>query len=534
MNPSTRIRLKQIAAWAVASVFVLGFFLAPVGAFTGPALGAWLVGTQRVRRGFEWMVALGLLFGAPQIWRGAAHAGPGAVFPYLGWTAVALVVGVLPFTFHRITSPHLPGFAATLPLPVYTVVFAVAGTAWLPAGVAGAHGGNLPVWLTHLAASAGPWVPVFLAFWFAAALVWAWNLEFRWARIRVGVSIFAAVCVLAAIFEQLRTPSPIAAGQPALVGSGFSWACFAAAVGFAAWALFRSLQGQGWQCRPETMRNLRSPVSGDALRLGREGHGQALMSAAGERFPVRNGVPDLRRPEDLTGDNGKYNHLYEAIGGFYDDIQRVACAFSRIDRDAYVMSYMTLLDVKPGDSVLETSVGTGLNFKYLPGSVSLTGIDLSPEMLVNCQSNLRRWQFQADLFMGNAESLPFADESFDVVFHVGGINFFNDRARAIREMIRVAKPGTKILIADETEEHVKAMYESGPVTGRYYKNRKQPVTAPIDLVPPEMLETHLEILKPVGKNRFYVLTFRKPTQGGSHPEPGKPLPAQTAAVPAFP
>ena len=86
-------------------------------------------------------------------------------------------------------------------------------------------------------------------------------------------------------------------------------------------------------------------------------------------------------------------------------------------------------------------------------------------MLANCQANLHRWQFQADLFLGNAECLPFADESFDVVFHVGGINFFNDRAKAIREMIRVAKPGSKILIADETEEHVKEMYERGPITG---------------------------------------------------------------------
>jgi len=171
---------------------------------------------------------------------------------------------------------------------------------------------------------------------------------------------------------------------------------------------------------------------------------------------------------------------------------------------------MDPLEVKAGDSVLETSVGTGLNFKYLPAGISLTGIDLSPEMLTNCQANLRRWQLQADLFLGNAECLPFDDSSFDVVFHVGGINFFNDRAKAIREMIRVAKPGSRILIADETEEHVKAMYERGPITSGYFKNRKELVTAPIDLVPSEMLETHLELLRPMGKNRFYALTFRKP------------------------
>ena len=48
-----------------------------------------------------------------------------------------------------------------------------------------------------------------------------------------------------------------------------------------------------------------------------------------------------------------------------------------------------------------------------------------------------------------AEDLPFIDQSFDVVLHVGGINFFSDKKRAIEEMIRVAKPSTKIMIADE-------------------------------------------------------------------------------------
>jgi ubiquinone/menaquinone biosynthesis C-methylase UbiE len=115
----------------------------------------------------------------------------------------------------------------------------------------------------------------------------------------------------------------------------------------------------------------------------------------------------------------------------------------------------------------------------------------------------------ADLYLGNAESLPFADASFDVVFHVGGINFFNDRAKAIREMIRVAKPGSLLLISDETEKHVKQIYEKGP-GGHLYKNRKQPVSAPIDLVPPEMQEVHLDQLR---NGDTYTLTFRKPAAG---------------------
>jgi ubiquinone/menaquinone biosynthesis C-methylase UbiE len=173
------------------------------------------------------------------------------------------------------------------------------------------------------------------------------------------------------------------------------------------------------------------------------------------------------------------------------------------------MSYLGRLEIKPGDSVLETSVGTGLNFKYLPCGIKRAGLDLSAEMLVNCQANLRRWEMDADLFLGNAESLPFADASFDVVFHTGGINFFSDRAKAIREMIRVAKPGSLMLIGDETEEHVKGAYEKGPFTRKYFKHRKEAVTAPIDLVPADMQEIRLSIWK----GRFYALTFRKPAAG---------------------
>jgi ubiquinone/menaquinone biosynthesis C-methylase UbiE len=234
---------------------------------------------------------------------------------------------------------------------------------------------------------------------------------------------------------------------------------------------------------------------------------EALVSSSGERFPIRSGIPAFLKPEDLTGDNGKYNQLYETVGGFYDDIQRVVGAFRGLELDSYFENYMSLLEVKPGDSVLETCVGTALNFKYLPHGTKLSGIDLSPEMLANGQNNLRRWQMDADLYLGNAESLPFADASFDVVYSAGGFNFFSDRAKAVREMIRVAKPGGHLMIEDETEEYVKSTYEKSPITKGFYSGREQAVTVPIDLVPPEMEEIHVEMLK---DGKFYAVTFRKP------------------------
>jgi ubiquinone/menaquinone biosynthesis C-methylase UbiE len=476
-------RWSHIEAWAIASLFVLGFFFSPVGAWTGPILGAWFVGTQRPRRGFLWMMALafipGLLFG----WRKIPLTGLEPALAYLGWALVAAVLGVLPFTFHRLFSPRLPGFLSTLPLPLAAVA--------IPALAVALNSGSASI--------AG--LPTFLIFWFAATVVWLWNQESR-----ATGSVFGAGFIVAGGFALFRHLGGAALPANLLAGAPFSWTCLGAALLLSIWALFRPFKQQSWANRPEAVALLQSPFTGNPLHVVSEKGREALVSSSGERFPIRHGIPSFLTPQDLTGENGKYNHLYQVIGGFYDDTQRVFIALKGFDRRVYYESYMSLLEAKPGDSVLETSVGTGLNFKYLPRGVRLSGLDLSPEMLANCQANLRRWQLDADLYLGNAESLPFTECSFDVVFHVGGINFFNDRAKAIREMIRVAKPGSLLLIADETEKHVKQIYEKGP-GGHLYKNRKQPVSAPIDLVPPEMQEIHLDIGR---TGEWYMLTFRKP------------------------
>lgn len=454
----THLRIKQIAAWLIVALFLAGFFVGPIGTWTSAIMGVWFVGTQKPLRGFVWMLAFAVF---PSLFTHGhlllAHS-PGFGFAALAWLLAGATLSVLPFLIHRLISPRLPGFLSTLPLPLTH-----AALAWLTvtalAPTVSAERGTVVMHMLPAAYVIGPRLSVFFINWFAAALVWAWNLEFRPQRLFSGARLHKAT--------HRSSPAELS----------------------------------------DALALLRSPSTGEALRLaGNHGH-EYLASASGERFPIRNGMPIFLRPQDLTGDNLKYNHLYEAIGGFYDDSQRVICALSGMDRDAYVMSYLGRLEIKPGDAVLETSVGTGLNFKYLPPDIRRYGLDLSAEMLANCQANLRRWQMDAALFLGNAEALPFADSSFDVVFHVGGINFFSDRAQAIREMIRVAKPGSLLLVADETEEHAKAAYENIPYTREFYKDRPTAITAPIDLVPPEMEEIRIET---VWNNRFYALTFRKP------------------------
>ena len=483
-------RRSQILAWIVAGLFIAGFFVPTVGMWTGPVLATWFILTQRPLRGMLWMLGFSYLPSLLLHWRDIPLGGPVPAAGYLGWSLVISVLGILPYTFHRLTSRRLPGLLSTLPLPLAAVAV---GALIEPAFNVGTTTGNA--------------IPRFLTLWFATVLVWAWNHEFRPEIVARGASWFAAIFFLSEgllMFFRLggtQTPRQFA------LGAVFAWGCVGGVVAIGIWVAIQAGRRFDWSPRADVLARLQSPITGAPLHLVGDQGREVLVSSSGERFAVRNGIPVFLKPEDLTGDNGKYNHLYETIGGFYDDTQRFFGAFRGVSLDSYFMNYMGLLDVKAGDSVLETSVGTGLNFKYLPEGVKLTGLDLSQEMLTNCQANLRRWGMEADLYLGNAERLPFADASFEVVYSAGAFNFFSDRARAVREMIRVVKPGGQLMIEDETEEYVKGTYEKIPFTSSFYKGREGAVTVPIDLVPAEMEDIHLEMLK---EGKFYAITFRKP------------------------
>ena len=159
---------------------------------------------------------------------------------------------------------------------------------------------------------------------------------------------------------------------------------------------------------------------------------------------------------------------------------------------------------------MEVSIGPGVNLPYLvdrPDVGEICGLDISPGQLLRCQAYTRRKGWDIDLFLGNGEELPFKDDIFDGIFHVGGINFFNDKQAAIHEMIRVACPGARILIADETEKGARGYEKTLPGFKSSFTGKRTPIIPPVDLVPREMLDIRL---LEVWKGWFYCIEFRKP------------------------
>jgi ubiquinone/menaquinone biosynthesis C-methylase UbiE len=269
--------------------------------------------------------------------------------------------------------------------------------------------------------------------------------------------------------------------------------------------------------KPNTLPFLCNPVTHEPLRrvvrpAGPDGNPQEKLVSikSGEEFSIRDGIPIFLRDSNVSGSNKKYQELYNRIAPFYDlSLQMFALLKSGGEKKRRT-EYLQQLEIKAGDRVLEVSVGTGGNLRYLPRTAKYFGLDISWGMLKRCQKNLKAWGMEAELFLGAAEYLPFDDEAFDVVFHLGGINFFSDKARAIQGMIRVAKPGTKIMIVDENEQ-IAQKYETTPIASKFYGNRREAISAPVDLVPAGMQEVKV---RDVCNGDLYCLTFRKPRAEG--------------------
>lgn len=96
-----------------------------------------------------------------------------------------------------------------------------------------------------------------------------------------------------------------------------------------------------------------------------------------------------------------------------------------------------------GKSVLEIGVGMGADHLEWAKSrpARLVGIDLTPRAVEHTRTRLGLSGFTPDVQVANAERLPFADASFDVVYSWGVLHHTPDTPAAMREVLRVLKPG---------------------------------------------------------------------------------------------
>ena len=105
------------------------------------------------------------------------------------------------------------------------------------------------------------------------------------------------------------------------------------------------------------------------------------------------------------------------------------------------------MSIQPGDRILEVGVGTGINTSLYPRNCFVTGVDLSRSMLERARERVAREGLRnVRLLEMDAQSLTFADDSFDIVYAPYLVSVVPDPVQVACEMRRVCRPGGKIII----------------------------------------------------------------------------------------
>jgi phosphatidylethanolamine/phosphatidyl-N-methylethanolamine N-methyltransferase len=115
-----------------------------------------------------------------------------------------------------------------------------------------------------------------------------------------------------------------------------------------------------------------------------------------------------------------------------------------------------VIDANSGDSVLEVGVGTGASLHLYAEGISVTAIDASKEMLAKARKIIDSDKVLATVHLRemDAHHLEFEDNSFDHSVIAHAIAVVGDPGRVIDEMIRVTRPGGRLVIVNHHRQRL--------------------------------------------------------------------------------
>lgn len=239
-----------------------------------------------------------------------------------------------------------------------------------------------------------------------------------------------------------------------------------------------------------------------------------LQNMHGEVFPICDGVPDFTSSSKLNKIQEEQLSYYQKNASIYDSFQHLTFDIQNVDEQKEREKMIKELDLKPNSKVLEIACGTGQDSFLIASQLNNEGelflLDISLEMVKQCQTKLRGQKASIEFAVGNASYLPFPDHYFDAVYSFGGLNIFDNPKASLKEMVRVAKEGARIVVGDESippwlkdTEFAKILVNSNPLFN---------FEIPIELIPVEAREVKVQWL--IG-GVYYLVSF---TVGSGEPK----------------
>ncbi len=164
-------------------------------------------------------------------------------------------------------------------------------------------------------------------------------------------------------------------------------------------------------------------------------------------------MPPVLSPEEIRDVNTRY---HDVAADHYD--AKWGIDFGELGHGQVIAKVRKALGREPGrySSALEIGAGTGyftLNLLRAGLIDEATCSDISPGMLATLQDNARRLGLEVRTEPADAERLPFADGSFDLVLGHAVLHHIPDLPRAFTEFERVLVPGGTVLFAGEPSRY---------------------------------------------------------------------------------
>lgn len=131
----------------------------------------------------------------------------------------------------------------------------------------------------------------------------------------------------------------------------------------------------------------------------------------------------------------------EGTPEYFAEVER-----SRYELEPFIPRYARFAETT-GQNVLEIGVGLGTDFlQFARAGAEVTGVDLTQHAVDLVARRLALEGLSGDVAVADAERLPFADGSFDVVYSWGVLHHTPDTERAMREALRVLRPGGRLCL----------------------------------------------------------------------------------------
>lgn len=167
------------------------------------------------------------------------------------------------------------------------------------------------------------------------------------------------------------------------------------------------------------------------------------------------------------------------------------------------------LDIRSGDSVLDVAAGNGnATLAAARRWCRVTSTDYVPALLEKAKLRAAAEGLDVTFETADAEALPYADASFDVVVSTFGVMFAPNQELAAREMLRVCRPGGKIGMANWTPEGF---------IGHLFKTIGKHLPPPAGVKPPALWGTEARLKELFGAGgsvaatpRVFAFRYRSP------------------------